>query len=261
MKSLKGKIISSAVSIAAIVTLIAFGISSSAWFSSNRVTTANGISMKTIGEDIEVDSSYVIYSYKDPKRSVGSTTNGVNVELGKYSFYTTSILTTNGDCMKFVRFKLKFPHGYAGKSSISMRLTSTQEFKNSDGKVTDGISNLISLSFLDNYGEGKIPADSATSTDDYYALCKAKFESSSITKHQFVTGSGTSFSKNKQISFTVNMPCFAVAGNTSDFIMKIDYVEDIMTYYKDNSTHSISTQIAESTIDFIKDISRIEFIL
>lgn len=262
MKSIKGKIIASSVTLACIGSLIAFGISSFAWFSYSPSVIADGLEIETaVSENVSIDfDTFEVYCKEDEQSSAYISKN---LDLGTYNLLLNSDESNGNDYTKrFYRFKIDYPHRDEDSKTLSMAfcLKDGSKYKD-DGKVAPYISNVVQFKFFDNYSS-TIPTvnDGKTNVEEVYNSCVSVFDNISNTSTFVVSNV-----KNGNLVVTFDLGSLQNGQESTDFIIEADYSSTLLDAFvnsyaegeKEGYEYIISNHDKVGT--FNKDIKEISF--
>ena len=261
MKSLKAKIISAAISIACIATLIGFGMTSFAWFTDNKNTDSNGLTISSIVQqsvDIIDDHFKVYYFDIEQDKAVEAEDDFI---LAPYNMFVPA---RNAYNRKFVRMSLRYPGNATGGQKLLLTLTCKGDLFKEDGHTEEEvISNLIQFKFYDNYLGVIEKVGGSVNVQDVYEQCVSVFDQIE-EKTTFVTigEDGNAVKEEKVIALTVQMPSLEDKSKqiVSDFFMEIDYSETLIDYFKLHGAYNFNLSYFEtgSEIEFREDIETID---
>ena len=110
-KSLKAKIVSSAVTIGGIGAVIAFAVSSFSWFHLNKTVTGTGMKTQIFADINLVDFDFMLYKYDfDLKEGVGYSEEDFDLGLNKFDNYIRERNINNNN---IIRLNATLPHSKA----------------------------------------------------------------------------------------------------------------------------------------------------
>lgn len=261
MKSLKAKIISAAISIACIATLIGFGMTSFAWFTDNKDTDSNGLTISSIVQqsvDIIDDHFKVYYFNVEQDQAVEAEDDFI---LAPYNMFVPA---RNAYNRKFVRMSLRYPGNATGGQKLLLTLTCTGDLFKDDGMTEEEvISNLIQFRFYDNYeGSIRTVGDNVT-VQNVYEDCVSVFDKiEQKTTFVSIDSEGVATKSAKVIALTVEMPSLKdkTTQLISDFFMEIDYSETLIEYFKSHGAYNFDLSYFQdgSEVEFREDIETID---
>lgn len=263
MKSLKAKLISTAVTIAGLGSVIAFGLSSFAWYHANKKVDAQGMELRTMykGEIVFENDSYVVYGY-DIENDTPQLISG-DLSLGSYNIFVPGRNSFN---RRIIRTTILYPRGVEIGSSIKITINCLSDLLISGTQFVDEkISNLIQFKFYDNFDNRIHQVDEEHTVSDVYNECVELFDSIEES-YSFVELSGATATKpDKVIEIPVNMPSLSQEADLyrTDFLIEYNYNDDLVAYYKEHADENfdISFFKDKNAIPFEQDVQYITFTL
>lgn len=284
-KSLKAKIVSSAVTICGIGAVIAFAVSSFSWFRINKNTTGDGMKIKVFADVDLVDFDYTLYKYDfDLKEGVAFTEENVNLSLNKYDNYIRERNINNNN---IIRLEVSLPFSKAAaegdrdiyvsincsKSEVGsyydahMDDTRTRTHDDANGFKYDSdghtyycnnISNVIQFkcfvseyTTIDGVRKVKEPTLDETTDDTTYKTATNIFDSMKDSEKCFIDDS------EKDDSIVVSSSNIPSTASNLVFYVEYNYNEDLVDEFLENTEFfsGQGTSIFDgSIIKFNKDV-------
>lgn len=265
MNSLKAKIVSISITIASTATLIGFGISSFAWFSTNKETVTTGLNITSgIKQQVDIfgnDFSIIYYDVITDEAKQDKN----NFALTPYNVFVPARNKYN---RKFIRMTLQYAVKVDPGDKLSLTINCLGDlYRTEEGRAIENsvISNLIKFRFYDN-ASGLIPALGEDAPESEikatYEACCSAFDTIE-DEYSFVELSldGTSASKIKSLDLVVDMPSLEdeKPNYVSDFFMEFDYDADLVEFFKERGGVDFNLSYFEhgDGIKFNEDITDI----
>lgn len=139
-KSLKAKIVSSAVTIGGIGAVIAFAVSSFSWFHVNKKVTSSGMKTQIFADINLVDFDFMLYKYDfDLKEGVGFSEEDFDLGLNKFDNYIRERNINNNN---IIRLNATLPHSKASGEGdreifVNVNCSESEVGSNYDAHVTE----------------------------------------------------------------------------------------------------------------------------
>lgn len=138
MKSTKKQIAKSAVMLAFAGSLLAFGISSYAWFVNNQVSDGHGLSTKVDVDTDLVDIDFMLYKYdRDEKVGVGYKQSSTDFDLALNDF-DNFIRDRNVNNNNIIRFHVTLPNSEGSTAEFRTVTVSSTVRATTEGETFDG---------------------------------------------------------------------------------------------------------------------------
>ena len=263
MKSLKAKIISTIVTIAAAASVIVFGLSSFAWYTNNTEPTSEGLQIVTNSNgEIAVDGNlFTVYGYNIEDDQAELIFD--DLALGSYNIFVPGRNTYN---RRIVRVKLLFKNDVEIGSKISIKINCLADLLKEGGLYVDEkISNLIQFKFYDNYDGLIDQIDDTHSIGDVYDECVELFDNMNEYYSFVKINSGAASKPSKVIEINVDTPSLAEEETSfqTDFLIEYNYNDALVQYYKEHADSKFDLDFFKegNAIPFKQDIECMEFSL